>query len=87
MIDLVKKNEDLKAEGKTPMFVDNYDEAANVFGDDFRKINIDPAKQLLSDEAQLILSNGKFAKNGMAEALEKTNALNRKDTSNIYACI
>ena len=43
---LVKKSDDLKAEGKTPLLVDTYDDAIREFGDDFRKINIDPAKQL-----------------------------------------
>ena len=76
---LVKKSDDLKAEGKTPLLVDTYDDAIREFGDDFRKINIDPAKQLEAGSTNPI--NGKFAKNGVAEALEKTNASNRNTSA------
>ena len=69
LIALVKKSDELKSQGKTPILVDTYDDAIREFGDDFRKINIDPAKQLEAGSTNPI--NGKFAKNGVAEALEK----------------
>ena len=72
---IVKKSSELQSQGKTPILVDTYDDAIREFGDDFRKINIDPAKQLEAGSTNPI--NGKFAKNGVAEALEKTNASNR----------
>jgi hypothetical protein len=75
---LVKKSDELKSQGKTPILVDTYDDAIREFGDDFRKINIDPAKQLEAGSTNPI--NGKFAKNGVAEALEKTNANNRNSS-------
>ena len=76
---IIKKSDDLKAEGKKPLLVDSYDEAVRTFGEDFRKINIDPAKQLEAGSTNPI--NGKFATNGVAEALEKTNAANRNTSA------
>ena len=80
---LVKKSDDLKAEGKTPLLVDTYDDAIREFGDDFTNINIDPAKQLEAGSTNPI--NGKFAKNGVAEALEKQ--MHQIEIQCIYACM
>ena len=80
--DLVNKNEDLIKKGKTPMFVNNNTEAANVFGaGNFRAINIDPGQKLriIGDEAEITNPlSGLITSNGMAEALEKT-SLTLKD--------
>ena len=77
--DLVNKNEDLIKKGKTPMFVNNNTEAANVFGaGNFRPIDIDPAQKLriVGDEAEITNPlSGLITSNGMAEALEKTSLL------------
>ena len=74
--DLVNKNEDLIKKGKTPMFVNNNTEAANVFGaGNFRTIDIDPGQKLriVGDEAEITNPlSGLITSNGMAEALEKT---------------
>jgi hypothetical protein len=44
--DLNKKNEELIAAGKKPMFAKSNDEARLLFGDDFEQIRIDQAKTL-----------------------------------------
>ena len=44
---LIKKNEELVAAGKRPMFTKNEDEALALFGDNYRRINVlDPAQTL-----------------------------------------
>ena len=42
--DLLKKNDELIAAGKKPMFAKTADEARLVFGDDYQQIRIDQAK-------------------------------------------
>ena len=44
--DLIRKNDELIAAGKKPMFVDSADKARLTFGDDYQQIRIDQAKTL-----------------------------------------
>ena len=44
--DLIRKNDELIAAGKKPMFAKSNDEARLIFGDDFEQIRIDQARSL-----------------------------------------
>ena len=76
--DLLKKSDELTAAGKRPMFVETYEEAVSLFGNDVRQVRIDPAKTLtVYGEAGAINPferNGipLYASSGIADALEKT---------------
>jgi len=70
--DLVKKSDQLKSEGKLPMFADTEEEAFALFGKQkVKEIRIDLGKKLQVGETDFNL-NGKWAPEGIADALEKT---------------
>ena len=69
--DLVKKSNQLKSEGKLPMFADSEDEALMLFGrQKVKRIDIDLGKKLQVGEYNPL--NGKYAPEGIADALAKT---------------
>jgi hypothetical protein len=69
--DLVKKSDQLKSEGKLPMFADSEDEALALFGrQKVKRIDIDLGKKLQVGEYNPL--NGKWAPEGIADALAKT---------------
>jgi len=72
--DLIKKSDELKAAGKTPMFAKTQDEARLLFGDDFKQIRIDQAKTLSVSAKSGTTNplNELYTTGGMADALEKT---------------
>jgi hypothetical protein len=76
--DLLKKNDELTAAGKKPMFVETYNEAVSLYGNDVRQVRIDPAKTLTvygkSGAINPFERNGRplYAPSGIADALEKT---------------
>ena len=72
--ELIKKSEELKAAGKTPMFAKNQDEALQFFGDDFKQIRIDQAKTLsvAAKGGSVNPLNELYTTPGMADALEAT---------------
>jgi hypothetical protein len=76
--DLLKKNDELTAAGKKPMFVETYNEAVSLYGNDVRQIRIDPAKTLTvygkGGAINPFERNGRplYAPSGIADALEKT---------------
>ena len=72
--DLIKKNEELIAAGKKPMFVNSADEARLVFGDDYQQIRIDQAKTLsvAAKGGSVNPLNELYTTSGMAKALEGT---------------
>ncbi len=72
--DLLKKNDELIAAGKTPMFAKTADEARLVFGDDYQQIRIDQAKTLsvAAKGGSINPLNELYTTSGMAQALEGT---------------
>jgi hypothetical protein len=72
--DLIRKNDELIAAGKKPMFVDSADKARLTFGDDFQQIRIDQAKTLsvAAKGGSVNPLNELYTTKGMAEALEGT---------------
>ena len=69
--DLVRKSDQLKAEGKLPMFADSEEEALMLFGrQKVKRIDIDLGKRLQVGEYNPL--NGKWAPEGIADALAKT---------------
>ena len=69
--DLVKKSDQLKADGKLPMFADSEEEALMLFGrQKVKRIDIDLGKKLQVGEFNPL--NGKYAPEGIADALAKT---------------
>ena len=87
--DLIKSSDARRAAGLRPMLANSYDEAVEIFGDDFKRINMDPGKKLavgnlkpVGDAAKEIDAeiaqglfnplNGKYAINGVADALMET---------------
>ena len=72
--DLLKKNEELIAAGKKPMFVKTNDEALLAFGDDYQQIRIDQAKTLsvAAKGGSINPLNELYTTPGMAKALEGT---------------
>ena len=69
--DLVKKSDQLKAEGKLPMFAETEEEALMLFGrQKVKRIDIDLGKKLQVGEYNPL--NGKYAPEGIADALAKT---------------
>ena len=65
--DLVKKSDQLKADGKLPMFADSEDEALALFGrQKVKRIDIDLGKKLQVGEYNPL--NGKYAPEGIADA-------------------
>ena len=72
--DLLKKNDELIAAGKTPMFAKSADEARLVFGDDYKQIRIDQAKTLsvAAKGGSVNPLNELYTTSGMADALEGT---------------
>ena len=72
--DLLKKNEELIAAGKKPMFVKTNDEALLAFGDDYQQIRIDQAKTLsvAAKGGSINPINELYTTSGMAKALEGT---------------
>ena len=72
--DLIRKNEELIAAGKKPMFVNSADEARLVFGDDYQQIRIDQAKTLsvAAKGGSVNPLNELYTTSGMAKALEGT---------------
>ena len=72
--DLLKKNDELIAAGKTPMFAKTADEARLVFGDDYQQIRIDQAKTLsvAAKGGSVNPLNELYTTSGMAKALEGT---------------
>ena len=72
--DLLKKNDELIATGKKPMFAKSNDEALLVFGDDFQQIRIDQAKTLsvAAKGGSINPLNELYTTPGMAKALEGT---------------
>ena len=74
---LIKKSDELEAAGKEPMFARTYEDALNVFGKDFKKIEvIDPAGKLsISKGATNPFADAKnplYARPGVADALKQT---------------
>ena len=72
--DLIRKNDELIAAGKKPMFAKSNDEALLVFGDDFEQIRIDQAKTLsvAAKGGSINPLNELYTTPGMAKALENT---------------
>ena len=72
--DLIRKNEELVAAGKKPMFANTADEARLVFGDDYQQIRIDQAKTLsvAAKGGSVNPLNELYTTSGMAKALEAT---------------
>ena len=72
--DLIKKNDELIAAGKKPMFAKSNDEARLVFGDDFEQIRVDQAKTLsvAAKGGSINPLNELYTTPGMAKALEGT---------------
>ena len=72
--DLIKKNEELLAAGKKPMFTKTADEAMLAFGDDYQQIRIDQAKTLsvAAKGGSVNPLNELYTTSGMAKALEGT---------------
>jgi len=72
--DLLKKNDELIAAGKKPMFAKTADEARLVFGDDYQQIRIDQAKTLsvAAKGGSVNPLNELYTTSGMAKALEGT---------------
>ena len=72
--DLIKKNDELIAAGKKPMFAKTADEARLVFGDDYQQIRIDQAKTLsvAAKGGSVNPLNELYTTSGMAKALEGT---------------
>ena len=72
--DLLKKNEELIAAGKKPMFVKTNDEALLAFGDDYQQVRIDQAKTLsvAAKGGSINPINELYTTSGMAKALEGT---------------
>ena len=71
--DLIRKSDTLKADGKLPMFADTQDEAFALFGKQkVKEIRIDLGKRLQVGEVNPL--NGKWAPEGIADALEKTSS-------------
>ena len=72
--DLIRKNEELIAAGKKPMFANTADEARLVFGDDYQQIRIDQAKTLsvAAKGGSVNPLNELYTTSGMAKALEAT---------------
>ena len=72
--DLLKKNDELVAAGKKPMFAKTADEARLVFGDDYQQIRIDQAKTLsvAAKGGSVNPLNELYTTSGMAKALEGT---------------
>ena len=72
--DLLKKNDELIAAGKKPMFAKTADEARLVFGDDYQQIRIDQAKTLsvAAKGGSINPLNELYTTSGMAQALEGT---------------
>ena len=91
----IRENPSLLETGLRPMLAETNEDAVKFFGDEFRRINMDPAQKLAAGSvdmskltgetlteatgaiAQGITNplNGKFAINGIADALETTNKL------------
>jgi len=95
--DLIKSSDARRAAGLRPMLANSYDEAVEFFGDDFKRINMDPGKKLavgnlkpVGDAAKEIQGeiaegltnpiNGKYAINGVADALMETAKSNQSKT-------
>ena len=71
--DLIKKSDQLKADKKLPMFADTEEEAFALFGrQKVKEIRIDLGKRLQVGEQNPL--NGKWAPEGIADALEKTSS-------------
>src|SRR6056300_1939844 len=72
--DLLKKNDELIAAGKKPMFAKSNDEARLIFGDDFEQIRVDQAKTLdvAAKGGSINPLNELYTTPGMAKALEGT---------------
>jgi len=72
--DLIKKNDELIAAGKKPMFAKSNDEARLIFGDDFEQIRVDQAKTLdvAAKGGSINPLNELYTTPGMAKALEGT---------------
>ena len=72
--DLIKKNDELIAAGKKPMFAKSNDEARLIFGDDFEQIRIDQARSLdvAAKGGSINPLNELYTTPGMAKALEGT---------------
>jgi len=72
--DLIKKSDELKTSGGTPMFAKTQDEARLLFGDDYKQIRIDEAKTLSVGAKTGATNplNELYAPSGIADALEKT---------------
>ena len=72
--DLLRKNDELIAAGKKPMFVKTNDEALLAFGDDYQQIRIDQAKTLsvAAKGGTVNPLNELYTTPGMAKALEGT---------------
>ena len=72
--DLIRKNDELIAAGKKPMFAKSNDEARLIFGDDFEQIRIDQAKTLdvAAKGGSINPLNELYTTPGMAKALEGT---------------
>jgi hypothetical protein len=71
--DLIRKSDQLKAEGKLPMFADSEEQAMSLFGrQKVKKIEIDPGKKLAVGDANPL--DGKWAPEGIADALAKTSS-------------
>ena len=69
--DLIKKSDQLKSEGKLPMFAENEEEALMLFGrQKVKRIEIDLGKKLQVGEYNPL--NNKYAPEGIADALAKT---------------
>jgi hypothetical protein len=72
--DLIRKNDELIAAGKKPMFAKSNDEARLIFGDDFEQIRIDQARSLdvAAKGGSINPLNELYTTPGMAKALEGT---------------
>jgi len=72
--DLIRKNDELIAAGKKPLFTKTADEARLVFGDDYQQIRIDQAKTLsvAAKGGSVNPLNELYAPSGLAKALEGT---------------
>ena len=79
--DLLKKNEELIAAGKKPLFTKTNDEALLAFGDDYQQIRIDQAKTLsvAAKGGSINPLNELYAQPGLAKALENTSLAFDKD--------